>query len=96
MGGPARSMRMQRTLSDWFCTASVGAPIRFLASARAAALFCPSADKGGIFPSGGSTISDVRRFKAQPALVPVQPELGEVIVHVGYGSGFRLLAFGCG
>ena len=31
---------------------------------RAAARFCPSSVSGGIFPSGGSTMSDVRRFNA--------------------------------
>ena len=60
MPGPARVMTMHRSERGRFCTESVGLPIRFRASARAATLFCPSAVIGGSLPSGGSTISDVR------------------------------------
>ena len=69
-----------------------GRPALSRAAARSAARFCPSADSGGSLPSAGSTISDVRRFKAIVALAAVQTELREVVVHVGDGAGFGLLA----
>src|SRR5438093_904009 len=61
---------MQRTDSGWFWTMSVATPIRFRSAARSAVLLFPSSDKGGSLPSGGSTIIDVRVFKANTTKMP--------------------------
>ena len=58
-------MMMQREPIGMFSTASNCPPAAFRAAARSAARFCPSAVSGGTLPSGGSTISDVRRFRAK-------------------------------
>src|SRR5437899_12830929 len=57
MGGPAVGHIIQRTGRARSSGPSGG---RFALSARAAAAFCASGVKGGTFPSGGSTTSDVR------------------------------------
>src|SRR5947199_142115 len=58
MGGPLRSIRMQRAPSGSFWTPSWGPPRLLRAAARSAARRCPSADKGGSLPSGGSTLAE--------------------------------------
>ena len=58
------AIMMQRSPRFMFSAASSGAPIFFRAAATSAARFSPSAVTGGSLPSGGSTISDVRRFLA--------------------------------
>ena len=55
-------MMMQRDPIGMFCTESYCPPAAFLAAARSAARFCPCAFTGGILPSGGSTMSEVRRL----------------------------------
>ena len=87
-------MRMQRD-AERLVLHGVGGgrPRRFLASARAAVRFCPSAVIGGSLPVG--RIDDQRRAQVQrhAALAAVQPELREVVVHVGDRARLGLLAF---
>jgi hypothetical protein len=68
MGGPELNPMMQRTRSDPGPRSSTqppgvgsSAPTPRRAAATASARFCASGVKGGILPSGGSTISDVRK-----------------------------------
>ena len=84
---------MRHRSSSWLLCAESQRPTRFASSARSAARFCPSADSGGSLPFSGSTISDVRRLSGECRLALVEPELAEVVVHVGDGSGRGQLAF---
>ena len=84
-------MIMQRS-SSWLLSAESQRPTRFAASARSAARFRPSSVSGGslavlrIHDQRGSQVARERR------LAPVQPELAEIVVHVGDRAGLRLRA----
>src|ERR1700730_8481151 len=59
MGGPALVARRQRSCKLRFSGPSNSSPRA--SAARSACRFCASGVSGGIFPSGGSVIKDVRR-----------------------------------
>ena len=94
MGGPARSMTMQRTL-ERLILHGVGRATHALSrlGTRPRSASVPPLSSEEVCPFGGSTISDVRRFSASAALVAVQSELREVVVDVGDRARLGLLAF---